>query len=205
MTLPSFLRNHKRSKSAKENEKIKELGVVNGKEKKRKEKNQEVEKVEDKKPDESDSTATTTNRDNGPELRDSPLWKLPGFDTQRRHSTSSLDKDGSPKPPSKSTTQQVSELPDTPPKFPEHVTKKIFQSNIILVPLESFQIFHLSLCKFHLALQLLLLAPVNFQNYPTFHSSCQNLIPNLLLLPLESYQSYQSYLNTTLQLQLLLL
>jgi len=124
MTLPSFLRNHKRSKSAKENEKIKELGVVNGKEKKRKEKNQEVEKVEDKMPDKSDSTATTTNRDNGPELRDSPLWKLPGFDTQRRNSTSSLDKDGSPKPPSKSTTQQVSELPDTPPKFPEHVNQE---------------------------------------------------------------------------------
>ena len=122
MTLPSFWRNHKRSKSAKENEKIKELGKVNGKEQLRKEKNPEAPKVEDKMANESDGTSNTAN---GPELRDAPLWKLPGLEiTQRRHSTSSLDKDGSPKPPSKSGTHEVPELPDTVQQLPEHLNQE---------------------------------------------------------------------------------
>ena len=68
------------------------------------------------------STTENTSITNRTQLRDAPLWKLPGLGTaQKQHSITS-DTNGIPKPHSVPTSR---ELPDTPPQFSKHTPPDI--------------------------------------------------------------------------------
>lgn len=124
MTFPSFLRHHKRSNTAKENGK---MGKTTGKEKavdKHQDRDTKDEKAKESTVStETVSTTENTSITNRTQLRDAPLWKLPGLGTaQKQHSVTSLDTNDIPKPHSVPTSR---ELPDTPPQFSKHTPPDI--------------------------------------------------------------------------------
>ena len=153
ITLPSFLRHHKRSNTAKENGKV---GKINGKEKAM-DKHQDRDTKDEKANESTVATDTVSTTDtssttdttigttsttdiSGPELRDAPLWKLPGLETvQKRHSMTSLGTNGIPKPRSMPTSQELPEnttqvLKHSPPDVPHKTTTAVTNRELPQLP-----------------------------------------------------------------------